>query len=114
MKILILKNLSSHTVLLLFNLHSTTLGITYKFLRKCQTKNIDAETLPSADLNIISFGNESVVSQRTSQKGVIHTCSFHNARLSRGHLPNKPTESHTGYTEKGSICDRSGQRECPK
>lgn len=69
-----LKNISLATVLLLFNLYSTTFGIIFKFLGKCQTKNSDAETLLSLDLNIRSSGNEAVVSKGTSPKGVSHTC----------------------------------------
>ena len=37
--------------------------------------------------------------------------SFHNARLIRGDLPNKPIESHAGYTQKGNLSNRSERSE---
>lgn len=36
--------------------------------------------------------------------------TFHNARFIRADLPNKLAESHTGYTDRGSLGDRSKQR----
>lgn len=44
------------------------------------------------------------MSKRAAQKGVTHThLSFHNARLTKGNLLNKPIDLHAVYTQKVGV-----------